>query len=88
MELGKQLLLLGLTNAILNLTTVPAQDNVFISFLRGLPQLLQLLGMWGYAHVSNGWTPLMGVPTSLWRLYTTVFLLGTTERNFPFSHQS
>ena len=32
MELGKQLLLLGLTNAILNLTTVPAQDNVFISW--------------------------------------------------------
>ena len=31
-ELGKQLLLLGLTNAILNLTTVPAQDNVFISW--------------------------------------------------------
>ena len=57
------------------------------AFLRGLQQLPQLLGMWGYAHVSNGHTPLMGVTTSLWRLYTTVFLLGTTERNFPFSHQ-
>ena len=32
MELGKQLLLLGLTKAILNLTTVPAQDNIFISW--------------------------------------------------------
>ena len=32
MELGKQLLLLGLTQAILNLTTVPAQDNIFISW--------------------------------------------------------
>ena len=32
MELGKRLLLLGLTNAILNLTTAPAQDNVFISW--------------------------------------------------------
>lgn len=30
-ELGKRLLLLGLTNTILNLTTVPAQDNIFIS---------------------------------------------------------
>ena len=32
MELGKRLLLLGLTNAILSLTSVPAQDNVFISW--------------------------------------------------------
>ena len=45
-ELGKQLLLLGLTNTILNLTTVPAQDNVFIS--------------WAHSHVdfhnsSNCW---------------------------------
>ena len=54
--------------------------------LHELPQLLQLLGMWGY--VSNGRTPLVGIATSLWRLYTTVLLLGTTERNFRFSHQS
>ena len=82
MELGKRLLLLGLTNAILNLTTVPAQDNVFISFLRGLPQLLQLLGMRGYAPVSNGRTPLVGIATSERRPCTTVLLLGTTERKF------
>ena len=25
------------------------------------PQLLQLLGMWGYAPVSNGQTPLVGI---------------------------
>ncbi|CAI9171129.1 unnamed protein product [Rangifer tarandus platyrhynchus] len=27
------------------------------TFLREIPQLLQLLGMWGYAPVSNGQTP-------------------------------
>ncbi|XP_061245908.1 endogenous retrovirus group PABLB member 1 Env polyprotein-like [Bos javanicus] len=32
MEWGKQFLLLGLTNTILSLTTVPAQDNIFISW--------------------------------------------------------
>ena len=32
MELGKRLLLLGFTNAILNLTTVPVQGNIFISW--------------------------------------------------------
>ena len=32
MERGKWFLLLGLTNVILSLTTVPAQDNVFISW--------------------------------------------------------
>ena len=31
------------------------------TFLRELPQLLQLLGMWGYAPVSNGRTPLVKV---------------------------
>ena len=32
------------------------------------PQLLQLLGMWGYAPVSNGQTPLVGIGTPLWGL--------------------
>ena len=58
------------------------------TFLHGLPQLFQLLGMWGYAPVGNGWTPVVGTITLLWRLYTTVLLLETTERSFPFSHQS
>ena len=57
------------------------------TFLRELPQLLQLLGMWGYAPVSNGQTPLVGIATPLWGLYTTVLLFRTTERNFPPSHQ-
>ena len=56
------------------------------TFLCGLPQLLQLLGMWGY--VNNGRTPLVGIATPLWGLYTTVLLLRATERNFPLSHQS
>ena len=58
------------------------------TFLHGLPQLLQLLGMWRYAPVSNGRTPMVGIATMLWGLYTIVLLLGTIERNFPFSHQS
>ena len=58
------------------------------TFLRELPQLLQLLGMWGHAPVSNGQTPLVGIATPLWGLYTTVFLLRATERNFSLSHQS
>ena len=58
------------------------------TFLRELPQLLQLLGMWGHAPVSNGRTPLVGIATPLWGLYTTVFLLRATERNFSLSHQS
>ena len=58
------------------------------TFLRELPQLLQLLGMWGYAPVSNGQTPLVGIATPLWGLYTTVLLFRATERNFPLSHQS
>ena len=57
------------------------------TFLRELPQLLQLLGMWGHAPVSNGQTPLVGIATPLWGLYTTVLLFRTTERNFPLSHQ-
>ena len=36
------------------------------TFLLKLPQLLQLLGMWGY--VSNGRTPLVGITTPLWEL--------------------
>ena len=31
------------------------------TFLCGLPQHLQLLGMWGYASVCDGWTSLVGV---------------------------
>ena len=31
------------------------------TFLRRLPQHSQLLGMWGYASVSDGWTSLVGV---------------------------
>jgi len=31
------------------------------TFLRRLPQHFQLLGMWGYASVSDGWTSLVGV---------------------------
>ena len=31
------------------------------TFQQGLPQHLQLLGMWGYASVSDGWTFLVGV---------------------------
>ena len=33
------------------------------TFLRGLPQHFQLLGMQGYASVSDGWTSLVGVTT-------------------------
>ena len=58
------------------------------TFLRELPQLLQLLGMWGYAPVSNGQTPLVGIVTLLWGPYTTVLLFRTTEGNSPLSHQS
>ena len=58
------------------------------TFLRELPQLLHLLGMWGYAPVSNGRTPLVGIATPLWGLYTIVLLLRATERNFSLSHQS
>ena len=57
------------------------------TFLRELPQLLQLLGMWGHTPVSNGRTPLVGIATPLWGLYTTVLLLRATERNFSLSHQ-
>ena len=57
------------------------------TFLCELPQLLQLLGMWGHAPVSNGQTRLVGIATPLWGLYTTVLLFRTTERNFPLSHQ-
>ena len=31
------------------------------TFLRRLPQDFQLLGMWGYASVGDGWTSLVGV---------------------------
>ena len=31
------------------------------TFPRGLPQHLQLLAMWGYASVCDGWTCLVGV---------------------------
>ena len=31
------------------------------TFLRGLPQYLQLLGVWGYASVCDGWNSLVGV---------------------------
>ena len=58
------------------------------TFLRELSQLLQLLGMWGHAPVSNERTPLVGIATPLWGLYTTVFLLRATERKFSLSHQS
>ena len=71
------------------------------TFLRELPQLLQLLGMWGHAPVSNApdsthrtvhtglpWCVMGTDSTPLWGLYTTVFLLRATERNFPLSHQS
>ena len=33
------------------------------TFLRELPQLHQLLDMWGYVPVSNGQTPLVGIAT-------------------------
>ena len=33
------------------------------TFLHRLPQHFQLLGMWGYASVSDGWTSLVGVTT-------------------------
>ena len=62
--------------------------HIMDTFLREILQLLQLLGMWGYAPVSNGRTPLVGITTLLWGLYTTVFLLRATERNFSLSHQS
>ena len=52
-----------------------------------IPQLCQLLGMWGYAPVSNRRTPLVGITTPLWGLYTTVLLFRTTGRNLPLSHQ-
>ena len=57
MELGKRLLLLGLPNAILNLTTVPTQDNVFISWATTPPTV----GYVGLCAVSNGQTPLVGI---------------------------
>ena len=57
------------------------------TFLREIPQLRQLLGMWGYAPVSNRQTFLVGIDIPLWGLYITVLLLRATERNFPLSHQ-
>ena len=63
------------------------QRHLVGTFLRELPQLLQLSGMWGHAPVSNGRTPLVGIATLLWGLYTTVFLLRATETNFPLSHK-
>ena len=52
-----------------------------------IPQLRQLLGIWGYAPVGNRRTPLVGIATLLWGLYTTVLLFRTTERNLPLSYQ-
>ena len=57
------------------------------TFLRDIPQLLQLLGIWGHAAVSNGRTPLVRIAIPLWGLHTTVLLLRPTERNFSLSHQ-
>jgi len=47
MELGKRLLLLGLTKAILNLTTVPAQDHVFISWAHSIEDFNNSPNCWG-----------------------------------------
>ena len=60
--------------------------HIMGTFLREIPQLLQLLSMWGHAPVSNGRTPLVRIAIPLWGLHTTV-LLRATERNFPLSHQ-
>ena len=37
--------------------------HLMSTFLHRLPQHFQLLGMWGYASVSDGWTSLVGVTT-------------------------
>ena len=50
------------------------------TFLRRLPQHFQLLGMQGYASVSDGWTSLVGV--------TTLLFSGMTKKDFPLSCQS
>nr|AGE09546.1 envelope protein syncytin-rum1 [Hippotragus niger] len=46
MELGKRLLLLGLTNAILNLSTVPVQGNVFISWAHSYANFYNSSNCW------------------------------------------
>nr|AGE09547.1 envelope protein syncytin-rum1 [Antidorcas marsupialis] len=46
MELGKRLLLLSLINAILNLTTVPVQGNIFISWAHSYTNFYNSSNCW------------------------------------------
>ena len=58
------------------------------TFLRRLPQHLQLLGMWDYASVCEGWTSLVGVTAPSSRFYTTLLFSGMTKRDLPLFCQS
>ena len=58
------------------------------TFLRRLPQHFQLLGMWGYASVTDRWTSLVGVTTLPRRFYTTLLFSGMTKRDLPLFCQS